>query len=50
MKEQIEEKRNELKRILDEQDKRKDLSYKTDEERKLIKEIMELDNKIKEEK
>lgn len=50
MKEQIEEKRNELKRILDEQDERKDLSYKTDEERKLIKEIMELDNKIKEEK
>ncbi len=50
MKEQIEEKRNELKRILDEQDKRKNLSYKTDEERKLIKEIMELDNKIKEKK
>lgn len=50
MKEQIEEKKNELKRILDEQDERKDLSYKTDEERKLIKEIMELDNKIKEEK
>ena len=46
---QLEEKREELKKILKEQDERKDLSYKNDEEKTLIREIMYLDNKIQNE-
>ena len=39
-----------LFRIMKEQDKRKDLSYKTDKELVLIKEIKELERRIKNEK
>lgn len=41
-------KRYMLYRLMKEQDKRKDLSYKTDKEITLIKEIKELENKLKE--
>ena len=47
-KKQLDEKRIKLHKILKEQDERKDLNYKIDEERKLIREIMYLDNKIME--
>lgn len=50
MKKQIDKKRMELYKILKEQDKRKDLSYKTDKELILIKEIKELESKLKEDK
>ena len=39
-----------LYRIMKQQDKRKDLSYKTDKELVLIKEIKELERRIKNEK
>ena len=39
-----------LYRLMKEQDKRKDLSYKTDKELVLIKEIKELERRIKNEK
>lgn len=39
-----------LYRIMKEQEKRKDLSYKTDKELVLIKEIKELERRIKNEK
>ena len=39
-----------LYRLMKQQDKRKDLSYKTDKELVLIKEIKELERRIKNEK
>lgn len=43
----LEEKRKELMKILDEQDERKDLSYRSDEEKKLMKEILEIEKEMK---
>lgn len=45
---EINRKKYMLFRIMKEQDKRKDLSYKVDEELMLIKEIKELRNRLKE--
>ena len=39
-------KRTKLMQILDEQDERKDLSYKKEEEKVLIREIIEIDKMI----
>lgn len=47
---EINKKKYLLFRIMKEQDKRKDLSYKTDKELVLIKEIKELERRIKNEK
>lgn len=42
----IKNKRIELMQILNEQDERKDLSYKKEEEKVLIREIIEIDKMI----
>ena len=47
---ELNRKRYILYRLLKQQDKRKDLSYKTDKELVLIKEIKELERRIKNEK
>ena len=47
---EINRKKEILFRIMKEQDKRKDLSYELDKELKLIKEIEELERRIKNEK
>ena len=46
LEETIKNKRTKLMQILDEQDKRKDLSYKKEEEKVLIREIIEIDKMI----
>lgn len=48
LKKQLDKKRIELHKILKEQDERKEFNYRIDEERKLIREIMDLDNKLME--
>lgn len=47
---ELNRKRYILYRLMKQQDKRKDLSYKTDKELVLIKEIKELERRIKNEK
>ena len=46
LEETIKNKRTKLMQILDEQDERKDLSYKKEEEKVLIREIIEIDKMI----
>lgn len=50
LKKQLDKKRIELHKILREQDEKEDFNYKVEEEKKLIKEILYLDNKLMEEK
>lgn len=50
LKKQLDKKRLELHKILKEQDERKDFNYKVEKEKKLIREILDLDNKLMEEK
>ena len=47
---ELNRKKDILNRLMKEQDKRKDLSYKTDKELKIINEIKELKQKLKEQK
>lgn len=47
---ELNRKRYILYRLMKQQDKRKDLSYKTDKELELLKEIKELERRIKNEK
>lgn len=48
LKKQLDKKKVELFKIIKQQDKKKDLFYKIEKEKQLIKEIIDIDKKIKE--